>query len=450
MQYMKKFKALFAFLLALTLIIPVTVSADEVESNEDLRLNYVALGDSLAAGINEKGELANGYADYFALSLKEIEGLKSYNKGFAVPGYKTTDLLNDLKNNVTKPIFNLEGTQKETTNIQTAIKEADIITISIGANDVLSFVKPDKETGKINIDMAAITAGIKTVGENYYAILSTIKQINPDVEIFVMGYYNPYPKLENYKQQLSLLVTSLDAAISDIATKNGAHFVKVSEAIAADEAKYIPNPENIHLSAEGYQVVGLRFFETLASLAEEKVVFTDIEGHWAAQYIQEVVAAGIMSGYEDGTFKPDQALTRIETVSVITRSLELPDALDMPFVDVENYPNEVKMEVAKAASIGLVKGYNGYLKPDDKVTRAQLALMVSRAYTAVTGEAYAPEKKAPYSDIKKFDAETQNAITLLYDLGIDQGADGKFVPAQQVTRADAAKVIAGFLALQEK
>lgn len=448
MQYKKRFKMLFAFLLALTLIIPVTVSADELESNEDVQLNYLALGDSLAAGINENGELAKGYADYFALSLKEVEGLKSYNKGFAVPGYKTTDLLNDLKNNVSKPVINLEGIQKDEIEIVTAVKEADIITISIGANDVLSFVKPDQE-GKINIDMAAVTAGIKASGENYHAILTNLKQLNPDVEIFVMGYYNPFPALENYKQQLSLLVKTLDGAVKQIATANGAHFVDVAAAIAADESKYLPNPENIHLSAEGYQVVADRFFEALLSLAEEEVLLTDIEGHWAEQYIKDVVAAGIMAGYEDSTFKPDQALTRVETVSTIIRSLELPDVLDMPFADVGDYPHEIKMDVAKAASIGLVKGYNGYLKPEDKVTRAQFALMVSRAYTAVSGQAYVPEKKAPYSDIAKLDAETQNASALLHELGFNQEKNGKFSPSKAVTRAEAATVIWTFLSLAE-
>ena len=447
MQYRKKFRALFAFVLALTLIIPLTVSADEVESNEELQLNYLALGDSLAAGINDKGELANGYADYLAFSLKEIEGLKSYNKGFAYPGYKTTDLLNDLNNNVSKPIVNLEGFQKETIDLISAVKEADVITISIGANDVLSLVKPDKE-GEITVDTAAISAGIKATGENYRAILSTLKQLNPDVEILVMGYYNPFTKLDNYKQQLSLLVKQLDGAVKQIATANGAHFVEIADAIVADEAKYLPNPENIHLSAEGYQVVAQRFFETLLSLAEDKVTLTDIEGHWAEQYIQDVVAAGIMTGYADGTFKPEYALTRVETVSTIIRGLDIPEVLDMPFVDVGNYPNEIQMDVAKAASIGLVKGYNGYLKLQDQVTRAQFALMISRAYTAISGKAYVPKKKAPYTDIVKLDTETKNAIALLHELGFTQ-ANGKFGPSKAVTRAEAAKVIWAFLSLAE-
>ncbi|RUL51735.1 S-layer homology domain-containing protein [Lysinibacillus antri] len=457
MKFMMKFKALFAFIMVLGLVLPVAaVNADEVNSTEE-RLNYLALGDSLAAGMNDQGAIAKGYADYFAIGLQEA-GELNYNKGFAVPGYKTTNILEDLKSNVQKRIYNLEGEQEVTVDLNTAVKEADVITISVGANDVLAYIKKDPQTGQFKFDLQEVAAGIKSVGQNYHAILSALKQINPEVEIFVMGYYNPYPTLEAYTQQFTLLVNELDKAVGQVTEANGGHFVKVVEEIAADYKTHVPNPANIHLSDAGYQVVGNKFLESFATLADEEEateepiegpVFTDLAGHWSAEYVKAAVEYGVISGFEDGTFKPNQAVNRIQIVSIIGRSLEVPgQAVEVPFVDISNYSEKIQAEVAKVAGLGIVVGEKGYFKPEDKVTRAQLAVMISRAYTATTGETYVPKQVAPFKDIAGYNEETQNAITLLYDLGIVQGTgNGAFSPSSDVTRAQAAKIILGFLTL---
>ncbi|MNH95100.1 Cellulosome-anchoring protein precursor [compost metagenome] len=52
--------------------------------------------------------------------------------------------------------------------------------------------------------------------------------------------------------------------------------------------------------------------------------FTDVQGHWAAGYIEAVKAVGMMSGYEDSSFKPDQSLTRAEAVKVVNMLLKRP------------------------------------------------------------------------------------------------------------------------------
>ena len=48
----------------------------------------------------------------------------------------------------------------------------------------------------------------------------------------------------------------------------------------------------------------------------------DIKGHWAEEYIKKVIAAGIMRGYPDGSFKPDQPVTRAELATVLAKLLE--------------------------------------------------------------------------------------------------------------------------------
>lgn len=55
---------------------------------------------------------------------------------------------------------------------------------------------------------------------------------------------------------------------------------------------------------------------------------TDIDGHWAQPYIASAVKKGWVKGYEDGTFKPDQYITRAEFVTLVNSVLERKTKLD--------------------------------------------------------------------------------------------------------------------------
>ena len=99
-----KLKKIYSLLVALFLIVaPLQVHTFAASGNVDV----LALGDSLAYGINEKGEFGGkGYADYLALTLGEKGVLGTFNKGFSVPGYKTTNIISDLDADVEKESIN--------------------------------------------------------------------------------------------------------------------------------------------------------------------------------------------------------------------------------------------------------------------------------------------------------------------------------------------------------
>lgn len=94
---------------------------------------YTALGDSLAAGMNEHGIIGKGYADYIASYLQQQSQLASFN-GFAYSGYTTQNVLADIAANVEKPI---NGIGESATSLQTALAQSSMIALSVGANDLL-------------------------------------------------------------------------------------------------------------------------------------------------------------------------------------------------------------------------------------------------------------------------------------------------------------------------
>ncbi|NRD77279.1 L,D-transpeptidase family protein [Bacillus sp. BRMEA1] len=212
-----------------------------------IQVDYVALGDSLAAGMTPEGQdgpVVNGvdpnwgYPNYIAQDFsKSYQLLKFVNYG--VSGYKTDNVLADLAK----------------ADVQNEIKKATHITIDIGANDVLPLLKTD---------LNQVPQAITTAGTNLYKILSTIDQLNPKAKVYVMGYYNPFPYYPQDQQaKLVPLLQGLNGAIQQDAVKNGATFVATDAVIAANYKNYITNPQNIHVSLPGYQVIAGEFWKVM-------------------------------------------------------------------------------------------------------------------------------------------------------------------------------------------
>jgi len=180
------------------------------------------------------------------------------------------------------------------------------------------------------------------------------------------------------------------------------------------------------------------------------VTFTDVEGHWAKDLIYQAAQLGIVSGYQDGRFKPENKLTRVQAVAVIVRGLNLKTTDSAPFKDIGGYGKETQAEIAAAYKYGLVKKLDGNFNPSNKVTRAQMALMLQRAYEQKTNKKYVISKVAPYSDYGKYNEETVHAITMLYELGIATGSNGLYNPSNDTSRAHAAKMLVNFMSALEK
>lgn len=456
---MKKFSVLLTLVLVLQLVLPLT---NIVQAEESKSLYYVALGDSLAAGMNENGEIGFGYADLLAKNYQEQESEVIFNKGFSYPGFTTVDVLKGIEENVTKPIYDLNGVSPKTVAIKDAIQQADLITLSVGANDILKNVNRS-ESGEFSFDTAGVIKSIQDVSVNYKKIFDSIYKINPEVDMIVMGLYNPFPYIEDpaIQNQLSMLVTTLNNSMKSIVENNGGVFTEVAAQIATDAKTYLPNPKNIHLSEAGYQVVAdammKDYLNALIKESEEgptegeivKAPFTDIQNHWGKDYIDVAYAKGIMNGYEDGTFQPNASMTRAQVISVISRAFGLTATNKAPFKDISHYAQQTQNGIAAAYEAGLIKENNGYFNPQGKITRSQLALILMRLSTVQAGQQYVPAKQAPFHDIANYDRETRLAITFLYDTGVVQGTNATtFSPKGNVTRAQVAKILV--LAINEK
>ena len=94
--------------------------------------------------------------------------------------------------------------------------------------------------------------------------MAQINQLNPNAQVYVMGYYNSFPYMPAELQPaLKQMQDALNQAIATGIVGTQAVLVTTGDQIAADYKTYLPNPEDIHLSEAGYKKVTEQFWTSL-------------------------------------------------------------------------------------------------------------------------------------------------------------------------------------------
>lgn len=167
------------------------------------------------------------------------------------------------------------------------------------------------------------------------------------------------------------------------------------------------------------------------------VAFTDVSGHWAKDYIEDLQKNGIISGFEDGSFQPNKIITRAEFVSMLMRAKPAETAgATASFSDVSADAWYYK-PVLDAAEAGIVVGTDGNFMPNSAVTREQLAVMIYRAL-GVKGEA----AELTFEDSDSVADYAKEAISYLAGAGIISGYEDNTIRAKkETTRAEVARLL---------
>lgn len=183
----------------------------------------------------------------------------------------------------------------------------------------------------------------------------------------------------------------------------------------------------------------------LLLFGNEVTYANDIEGGWYEEYIQDLSDRGIMEADEFGDYYPDEIVTRIEFAELICKSLHLPEVTEeeVDFPDLTGEDEEMDGYVRSAAAVGIIVGYpDGEFKPDNSITRNEATVMMNRAleYKGI----YANGEELPFDDVENvFDREGMENV---YQLGIINGVgNNKFNPTGTATRGQFAVMISKML-----
>ncbi|AZS14322.1 S-layer homology domain-containing protein [Paenibacillus lutimineralis] len=173
--------------------------------------------------------------------------------------------------------------------------------------------------------------------------------------------------------------------------------------------------------------------------------FKDLKNHWAKSDIELLASKRVIEGMSTDQFAPDQKVTRAEFVSLLVRSLDLnSDTSLTKFHDVST-SDWFAGAVGAAANAGIAKGNeDGSFRPNDSITREQMAVMISRALSFVGKSVQAPTPldMTVYHDEGSISAWAQAAVAETRDAGILKGVTSTtFEPDIHTTRAQAAVAV---------
>ncbi len=184
---------------------------------------------------------------------------------------------------------------------------------------------------------------------------------------------------------------------------------------------------------------------TQAPEETQQITYSDLpDEHWANEAVTFLSKQNppVISGYEDGAFYPDRHITRAEFVKLVINAFKFStDAAECTYKDVAN-DSWYYTYIAAAEQAGVVTGNeDGTFKPDEEISRQDMAVMLHRVLE-IKLISLNQIKEPQFPDKDMVSVYAQKAVETLGAAGVINGTDGgKLNPFASATRAQAAKMI---------
>jgi S-layer homology domain len=230
---------------------------------------------------------------------------------------------------------------------------------------------------------------------------------------------------------VSVIITTSSAIAEPSLQKDRSSFTKISAFGSVAEAIQVPHQTAL-------------VNPTTIKVAQA----SDIADNWAAPFIKALVEKDIIKGYPDGTFRPDQPVTRAEFAALLTKAFDLqPVRGDRKFKDVSSkyWANTV---IQKAYRGGFLAGYpDNTFAPDSNVVRIESIVALTQGrQLSPTGNldlngVYGDAAQVPSYGQSALIAATQKCLAVSVEYDNTKLPGGNFNPNAVATRADVAAYI---------
>ncbi|MFK4415746.1 lysophospholipase L1-like esterase [Bacillus sp. RC251] len=204
-------------------------------------LQIVSLGDSLTRGVGDKEGI--GYIGRMKEDLQKDYKQRVALTNLAVSGAKMPDLLKQI----------------ESSGAQYSIKQADVIVLTIGGNDLF----PGWESlGKI--DLETYRPDTATFQNEAKKIIEEIRKLNTDSPIFWLGLYNPFEDVEDLKGS-STIVVDWNASLEKLAINNKNVYITPTFDLFQNRGKDLLYSDHFHPNEIGYTYMADRLVQNVVS-----------------------------------------------------------------------------------------------------------------------------------------------------------------------------------------
>ena len=527
---MKNLRKSLAVLLALVMVFSFACIPGLAYGKDVYNINkYVAFGDSVASGMNNDvrplykqvfdadgnpvldadgnptyveilGSTDYGYVGRVAAGL----GLDLHGGGavsWAHTGMRTKDILNEIKADAvdytgdeTYPyVFKTNGYDAYREQIRQDIREADLITLNVGSNDI--FTSPatyatveyaarvadgedfsnkgitgiigkllpslyDSNTdttsemgifgtllspeasGFLEIMLPKCLESMQAAKQNYALILKELRALNPTAQIITIGVFNPVHAVNliggdviTFGKLADNVLLPFNSAIARISAQYGCTYVDVVD-VATDSS--------VHPTDAGYDDMTARVLAKVRPITEFKDIA--LQSPEFQKAIQWSANTRITNGTGEGTFSPNKVVSRAEMLTYLWRLAGEPKVeSSASFIDVRE-GDFFADAVAWAVEMGITKGTTAFtFSPYDVCTRAQIVTFLYRYDQATNPDAADASSFAGFRDVG-LSAYFGAPVSWAVENGITKGISSVlFAPLEPCTRAQAVTFLARYV-----
>lgn len=237
-------KRLFRYGVLLLCVIAILFALYKVLFVNEKRDTYLALGDYLSVSGKINDEEIKSFSSLLGDYFIDSDLVKNVNVNYASPLYDSEMLLEMISRN---------AYSGKDDGLVKAIKRSEYITVSVGMNDIIDYIRFDSSQKKIIYDKDFIKRKIEIMKQNYYEIVDQIQELNDKSKVYLVGYYYPYCNDDKEcEKDVHEVFGLLNEGIKDVSVVSDVYYVDISEVSKED---YMYSRNQIYLNQLGHEYV---------------------------------------------------------------------------------------------------------------------------------------------------------------------------------------------------
>lgn len=212
-----------------------------------------------------------------------------------------------------------------------------------------------------------------------------------------------------------------------------------------DDGTYTHIPTRVEKRGQGYVAVINSLTNSVYTLVFNEKDYNDVDQHWGQDAIVDLGSRFILDGLGHDSFRPDDYITRSEFATIMTQGLGVmrPHDETLPFVDVmKSYQHSDR--IYSAIEFNLFSGYpDGTFRPNNQISREEAFVVISHVLelTGVELKDFDSVALSLYSDGDDVSGWAVDGVSNLLYHGIIEGYNNTLTPKQPLTRAEAVSMM---------
>jgi lysophospholipase L1-like esterase len=225
---------------------PVTLTKKAEPSEEfvPFSIKLVGIGDSLTKGVGDESN-QDGYVGMVREKLEQQENIKEVAvDNYGVRGHKTSNLQKKLKEE----------------EVIASIKDADIILMTIGGNDIMSVVR----NNILSLDFEPFRKEQINYENRLQDILTTVRELNSSAHIVYVGLYNPFKYMLPKLTEIDMIINEWNLATQQMIKQDErAVYVSVDQLFSTESDERLLYKDEFHPNESGYSLIADKVYDAL-------------------------------------------------------------------------------------------------------------------------------------------------------------------------------------------